>query len=118
MKTLFKYSIFCLLILSGCSTIYKNSIYKGNYNGREIILNFKDAKKGQILVDNNDSIPFTYEIEKNKIDNGSTKKMNIYVYRFTIDAKYKLDFPIGLYEIGKKRGNVLQINDSIIFVRQ
>ncbi len=118
MKTLLKYSIFSLFIFYGCSAIYNSSVYKGNYKGKDIIINFEDAKKGFMLVDTKDSIPFNYKIEKNKIDNVSSKKVITYVYRFTIDADYDLDFPLSLYEIGQKRGSVLQVNDSLTFVRQ
>lgn len=117
MKTLLKYLIFNLFILSGCST-HKNLIYKGNYKGKNVIINFEDVKKGYILINNNDSIPFKYKIEKNKIDNRAERKVKTYVYRFTVDARYKLDFPLGLYEIGQKRGKILRVNDSLIFVRQ
>jgi len=116
MKTLLKY-LFSLLILSGCST-YKSLIYKGNYKGKDVTIHFEDVKKGYILIDANDSIPFSYKIEKNKIDNRLEKKVKTYVYRFTVDGEYKLDFPLGLYEIGQKRGKILRVNDSLIFVRQ
>lgn len=117
MKTLFKYLIFSLFFLSSCST-YNNLIYKGNYKGKEITINFESAKKGFITIDNNNSIPFVYKIEKNKIDNEAAKKVTTYVYRFTVDAKYNIDFPLGLYEIGQKRGKILQVNDSLTFVKQ
>lgn len=118
MKALLKYSIFGLLILSSCSTMYNDLIYKGNHKGKAIVINFENARNGYIIVDNRDSIPFDYKIERNKLDNGDAKKVKTYVYRFNIDAKYNIDFPLGLYEIGQKRGKVLRVNDSLTFVRK
>jgi hypothetical protein len=116
MKILLKYSIFSLLLLSSCSS-YNNLIYKGNYKGKDITINFENTNKGYLLVDN-DSIPFRYKIEKSKVVNGTQRKIKTYVYRFTVDAKYKLSFPLGLYGIGQKRSKVLQVNNSLIFVRE
>ena len=118
MKTLLKYSIVALFVLTSCSAMYKDLIYEGNYKEKTITINFEDARSGYIIVDNRDSIPFSYKIEKNKIENEMAKKIKTYVYRFTIDAKYNIDFPLGLYEIGQKRGKVLQVNDSLTFIRQ
>jgi len=120
MKILLKYSIFGLLVLSSCSAMYNDLIYKGNYKGKDIVINFQSTKRGYILVANKDSIPFNYKIEKYKKGNDSsdTKKVRLYVYRFFIGAEYDIDFPLGLFEIGQKRGRIIQVNDSLTFVRQ
>lgn len=111
-----------LLILSNCSTINDNTIYKGNYKGQEITIKFTNSKKGYLKVDDKDSIAFRYKIEKNKIEiksnNQEIKKVKSFVYRFTIDAEHKIDFPLGFYEIGRKKGKILQGIDSLILVKQ
>ncbi|KQC32671.1 hypothetical protein AAU57_04545 [Nonlabens sp. YIK11] len=95
-------------------------IYQGSYKEHNIELSFLNSKKGRIIINENDTIPFAYKIEKNRI-NPKTNKINdveFYVYRFTINAEYELDFPIGFYEIGQKGGDLLQGNDGIILVRK
>lgn len=118
MKILLKYSICSLLVLSSCSAMYNDTIYKGKYKGEAVTINFENARNGYVIMGDRDSIPFEYKIEKSKVDNGDAKKVNTYVYRFTVDAKYGFDFPFGLYEIGQKRSPVLRANDSLTFVRQ
>lgn len=123
MKTVFfKYSIFSLLVFSSCSTINDGAIYRGNYKGKNITINFTNAKKGYFLVDDMDSIPFNYKIERSKVERKSIKetvrKVKYFVYRFSISAEYNIDFPLGLLEIGQKRGKIIQATDSLIFIRQ
>ena len=117
MKRSFKCCILFALLLCGCSA-NNNLIYKGIVKGKETTIHFENHKKGYLLIDNRDSIPFRYKIEMIKVNSAKKKKVNTYVYRFTMDASYKLDYPLGLFEIGQKRSNVLQLNDSIIFVKQ
>ena len=118
MKTLLKYSIAGLLVLSSCSKMYNYMIYKGKYKGEDVTINLEDSRNGYIKMGNSDSIPFDYKIEKSRVESGNANKVKTYVYRFTVDAKYDFDFPFGLYEIGQKRSPVLRANDSLTFVRQ
>lgn len=118
MKTLLKYSVAGLLVLNSCSTMYNDMIYKGNYRGKVVTINFENSRKGYIKMGDSDSIPFGYKIEKSLMEIGNAKKVKTYIYRFTVDAKYDFNFPFGLYEVGEKRSPVLRANDSLTFVRQ
>ena len=119
MKNVLIYSLLFMLF-SGCSIMKSEKIYQGSYKDNNIELSFLNTKKGSIVINKNDTIPFTYKIEKNRI-NPKTNKIDdveFYVYRFTINAEYELNFPIGFYEIGQKGGDVLQGNDGLTLVRK
>lgn len=119
MKNVLIYALLFIL-LSGCSIMKSEKIYQGSYKEDNIELFFLNSKKGRIVINQNDTIPFVYKIEKNRI-NPKTNKINdvkFYVYRFTINAEYELNFPIGFYEIGQKGGDVLQGSDGLTLVRK
>ena len=70
-------------------------------------------------MNENDSIPFEYKIEKSRINpqTGHSENINVYVYRFTVNADYKPRVPLGFYEIGQKGGDILQGNEGTTLVR-
>jgi hypothetical protein len=128
-KIKFKLVFFSFLVFNNCSIKKEWNIYGGYYNGRQVQLQFENSNEGVLMIDNRDTIPFQYKIEKYKFDKtlypinfniSNKKKIIFYAYRFSINADYKkkLFFPLGFYEIGKKKGMKLYLNDSTFFVKQ
>ncbi|XLS27640.1 hypothetical protein ACJD0Z_10575 [Flavobacteriaceae bacterium M23B6Z8] len=117
MKNVMIYALFFIL-LSGCSIMKNDKIYQGSYKEDNIELSFLNSKKGRIVINKIDTIPFVYKIEKNRINPKTNKvdELKFYFYRFTINAKYELNFPIGFYEIGQKGGDILQGSDGLTLV--
>ena len=109
-----------LILLSSCSVLNNERMYQGSYNNETITVHFENSKEGILVLNENDSIPFKYKIEKNKT-NPQTKKIDdeleFYVYRFTLNAGYELSFPLGFYEIGQKGGAILNGNNGMTLVR-
>ena len=119
-----KYSILLLtiIVMNGCSILRINDVYKGFYKNKKIELYLDTSKSGKFVINKNDTIPFKYKIEKSKFlikeKNNIKREIDFYVYRFTINAEYNLNFPVGFYEIGQKRGNVIQNNNGITLVKE
>ena len=120
MKSILKYSILFIIFIS-CSTLKKEKIFIGSYKNKNISVHFKNSKEGKIIIDNNEIVPFLYKIEKVKLikkNEIQNKKINYFIYRLTINAKYKLSVPFGFYEIGKKGGDTLKSDEyDLILVK-
>jgi hypothetical protein len=130
MKKYIKLMFISLIVFNSCSIRQDSITYSGEYRGKQVTFLFVNSKEGIITIDNKDTIPFKYKIEKYRFDrskvypineNSKTKKVAFYVYRFTIDAGFYNEinlYPLGFYEIGKKKGMKLYLNDGTFFVKQ
>ncbi len=100
--------IFFSIFFSSCSVIRKETIYKGNLNGKFYSLVLKKNKIGYLIKSNNDSIPFEYYINREPITIDGRK--STYTYRFRIDySKYPNAPSLGFIQFRKDsnlyRGN-------------
>lgn len=120
MKKTWIYLLLLLSILSSCSVLDKERVYEGLYKNDNIKLHFINSKEGKVVVNEVDTIPFKYKIEmyriNRKIGKTEKEKIKLYVYRFTINANYELNFPLGFTEVGQKGGDVLEGNDGLTLV--
>lgn len=102
-----KYKILIFVfIFYNCSVKRKVRTYKGE----DITVVFTNSKKGYLNTKKKDSFPFDYKIESLKTKKGK----QYFIYRFSIDAKYKLDFPLSIFSIKNKTGYSLYINNQLI----
>tara|TARA_R110002012_G_scaffold217900_2_gene389155 strand:- start:19 stop:357 length:339 start_codon:yes stop_codon:yes gene_type:complete len=108
--------------LCSCSILNNERIYEGTYQNDNVTLIFENSRKGKLIVNGTDSIPFQYKIESTrtnpKAERKNNEKVKLYVYRFTVSAEYELSFPLGFIEIGQKKGDVLQGNNGMTLVRK
>lgn len=106
------------MVTGGC-TSSKERIYKGQFKNKNIAVQFTNSKKGKIVIDEREIIPFSYKIEKlNTESKSEIAKKYLAIYRFTIDASYQLNFPLGFYEIDQQQGDTLRGSDyNLVLVK-
>ncbi len=112
---LFILVIFFSIFFSSCSVIRKETIYKGNIDGKLYTMVLNKANAGY-LIHNNDSIPFKYYAKKEPILLKG-KKRRLYTYRFGIDrSKYPNAPYLGF--IKYRRDSNLYGSNFVVLIKQ
>ncbi|WP_196889603.1 hypothetical protein [Aureivirga sp. CE67] len=107
--------IFFCIFFSSCSVIRKETIYKGNIDGKLYTMVLNKDNTGY-LINNNDSIPFKYYAEKEPVLLKG-KKRRLYIYRFGIDrSKYPKAPYLGFIQY--RRDPNLHGNNFVVFIKQ